>query len=105
MVQERNQIINISNIKLLPPISKPDKVICVGLNYKGHCDEQNKPFPEQPFFFSKFPSTIIGPTDNILHPPNSKAGNNFPILINHFIVNTDILIFIFLHRRSIGKLN
>jgi 2-keto-4-pentenoate hydratase/2-oxohepta-3-ene-1,7-dioic acid hydratase in catechol pathway len=54
-------------------VTKPDKVICVGLNYKGHCDEQNKPYPIEPFFFSKFPSTIIGPYDAVRHSPRSKA--------------------------------
>lgn len=49
------------------------KVICVGLNYKGHCDEQNKPYPKEPFFFSKFPSTIIGPNDAVKHSSKSKV--------------------------------
>lgn len=65
----------LKSVRLLSPVTKPDKVICVGLNYKGHCDEQNKPYPEQPFFFNKFPSTIIGPYDKLKHPVNSKAGN------------------------------
>jgi len=36
------------------------QVICVGLNYKDHCAEQNAPLPEEPLFFSKFPSSIVG---------------------------------------------
>ena len=34
--------------------------MCVGLNYKDHCLEQNLPIPEEPVIFSKFPSAIIG---------------------------------------------
>lgn len=49
------------------------QVICVGLNYKGHCDEQNRPYPVEPFFFSKFPSTIIGPNEAVKHSSKSKV--------------------------------
>jgi len=54
-----------SGVKLLAPVTGGDKVIGVGLNYSGHCKEQNLPIPTEPIFFSKFPSCIIGPTDTI----------------------------------------
>lgn len=75
LLKDKPLVNKLSEVKLLSPITKPDKVICVGLNYKGHCDEQNKPYPEEPFFFPKFPSTIIGPNESFPLPPNSKAGN------------------------------
>lgn len=56
------------DIKLLAPIQNPEKIICIGLNYLGHCKEQNKEAPKEPMFFSKYASTITGPTgDVILH--------------------------------------
>lgn len=56
------------DIKLLAPIQNPEKIICIGLNYLGHCQEQNKEAPKEPMFFSKYASTITGPTgDVILH--------------------------------------
>lgn len=56
------------DVKLLAPIANPEKIICIGLNYLGHCKEQNKEAPKEPMFFSKFASTITGPTgDVILH--------------------------------------
>lgn len=55
-----------SDIKLLAPISNPEKNICIGLNYLGHCKEQNKDPPKEPMFFSKFASTITGPTGNVI---------------------------------------
>ncbi|XP_065210232.1 fumarylacetoacetate hydrolase domain-containing protein 2 [Planococcus citri] len=73
ILNEKKLVYKTEQIKLLAPVTKPDKVICVGLNYKGHCDEQNKPYPEEPFFFTKFPSTIIGPNDALLLPVKSKA--------------------------------
>lgn len=52
----------------MPPISGSDKVICVGMNYTDHCLEQNVPVPEEPIFFSKFGSCLIGPYSTIPYP-------------------------------------
>lgn len=57
--------IKTSDVKLLPPICNPQKIIAIGLNYKSHCDEQKREIPKEPIFFSKFPTSIVGPTDNI----------------------------------------
>nr|XP_005286556.2 fumarylacetoacetate hydrolase domain-containing protein 2A isoform X1 [Chrysemys picta bellii] len=59
-------------VTLLAPITNPGKVICVGLNYADHCREQNINIPEEPIIFSKFPSSIIGPYDEIIHPADSQ---------------------------------
>lgn len=62
-----------TDIKLLAPIHNPEKIVCIGLNYLGHCQEQNKEAPKEPMFFSKFASTITGPTgDVILHEPTKQ---------------------------------
>ncbi|KAL0185715.1 hypothetical protein M9458_017385, partial [Cirrhinus mrigala] len=50
----------------------PEKVVCVGMNYKDHCLEQNAPIPKEPIIFSKFPSTITGPYDDIILPEESQ---------------------------------
>lgn len=55
-----------SDVDLLSPITEPQKILCVGLNYKGHCDEQNKPYPKEPMFFSKFASALVGPFDSVI---------------------------------------
>lgn len=59
----------LSDAILLSPITNCDKVACVGLNYSGHCDEQNVPYPKEPLIFSKFSSVIVGPNDNVVIPP------------------------------------
>ncbi|GAB6026318.1 Fumarylacetoacetate hydrolase domain-containing protein 2A [Chamberlinius hualienensis] len=59
--------------KLLAPITRPDKVIAVGLNYMDHCLEQGLPAPKEPIIFNKFPSAIVGPYDNIVLPKITKA--------------------------------
>lgn len=48
-----------------PPIPNPQKIICIGLNYLGHCKEQNKEAPKEPMFFSKFATALTGPFDNV----------------------------------------
>jgi len=58
----------LSDVTLLPPISGMDKVVCVGMNYKDHCEEQNVPVPKEPIFFSKFSSSVVGPKDPIPYP-------------------------------------
>lgn len=55
-----------SNVEILAPITEPQKILCVGLNYRGHCDEQNKPYPKEPMFFSKYASTLTGPYGNVI---------------------------------------
>lgn len=48
------------------PISAPEKIVCVRLNYKEHAEEGDNPLPDKPKLFSKFPTTIIGPDDEIV---------------------------------------
>lgn len=61
-----------SQVTFLAPVTRPDKVICVGLNYADHCQEQNVRVPKSPIIFSKFSSSIVGPYDEIILPPESK---------------------------------
>jgi 2-keto-4-pentenoate hydratase/2-oxohepta-3-ene-1,7-dioic acid hydratase in catechol pathway len=63
---ENLKSINTADVDLLPPIIEPQKILCVGLNYKGHCDEQHKEYPKEPMFFSKYASTLVGPTGNVI---------------------------------------
>lgn len=65
-------VVKRSDIKLLSPVLAPEKVVCVGMNYRDHCLEQNVPIPEQPIIFNKFPSAITGPYDDILLPSESQ---------------------------------
>uniref|UniRef100_A0A1B6CY00 Fumarylacetoacetase-like C-terminal domain-containing protein n=2 Tax=Clastoptera arizonana TaxID=38151 RepID=A0A1B6CY00_9HEMI len=73
IVAEEKSICHLENVELLAPVTKPDKIICVGLNYKAHCDDLNLPYPVEPCIFNKFPSTIIGPNSAIIHPTNTKT--------------------------------
>lgn len=52
----------------LLPVVAPSKIICVGLNYKGHAAELDFPVPVEPVFFLKAPSSIIGNGQPIILP-------------------------------------
>ena len=58
-------------MKLPTPI-EPGKIVLVGLNYKDHAKELNMPLPEEPILFIKPITTLIGPAENIIYPPQSK---------------------------------
>ncbi|MEF2096469.1 fumarylacetoacetate hydrolase family protein [Bacillus sp. CFBP9009] len=64
-------IFKLSEVKILPPIAKPDKIICVGLNYFDHCKETGMKPPESPVIFSKYANAIAGHNDAIEIPINS----------------------------------
>ncbi|MEM6676580.1 MAG: fumarylacetoacetate hydrolase family protein [Pseudomonadota bacterium] len=51
-----------------PCVGQPSKVICVGLNYTDHADELGMARPEEPVLFSKAPSCLAGPEDDIVTP-------------------------------------
>jgi 2-keto-4-pentenoate hydratase/2-oxohepta-3-ene-1,7-dioic acid hydratase in catechol pathway len=51
------------------PIERPGKIVCVGLNYRDHAEEQGVPLPEAPLLFAKWQNTLIGPGEPIVIPP------------------------------------
>src|SRR5438552_5561481 len=51
------------------PIERPGKIVCVGLNYRDHAEEQGVELPKEPLLFAKFPTSLIGPGEAIVIPP------------------------------------
>lgn len=64
--------INISNKRVGSPLVEPQKIICIGLNYREHAREGNSEIPKEPIIFMKSSNTIIGPTDEIIIPRLSQ---------------------------------
>jgi 2-keto-4-pentenoate hydratase/2-oxohepta-3-ene-1,7-dioic acid hydratase in catechol pathway len=52
--------------------SEPRKIICVGLNYRGHAAEQGAELPAEPLLFAKFANTLRGPGDPIVIPKEAQ---------------------------------
>jgi 2-keto-4-pentenoate hydratase/2-oxohepta-3-ene-1,7-dioic acid hydratase in catechol pathway len=50
------------------PIDRPGKIVCVGLNYKDHAEEQGVDLPTAPLLFAKWQNTLIGPGEPIVIP-------------------------------------
>lgn len=59
-------------VKILAPVPRPEKVLCVGLNYRDHATETGSEIPSEPVIFCKLPSAIIGPEDPIILPAESQ---------------------------------
>ena len=57
--------------RLGPPLVRPSKIICVGLNYSKHANESGMAVPKEPVLFFKSTTSIIGPYDDVIIPKNS----------------------------------
>src|SRR4051812_24807376 len=53
--------------QVLAPVL-PSKMVCIGLNYKDHAAEVNKPLPKSPLMFIKPSTAVVGPGDDIVVP-------------------------------------
>ena len=68
---ETGKTYNLANVKLLAPC-RPSKIICLGLNYRRHAEEMKHDLPKVPIIFLKPSTSVIGPGEAIVHPPQSK---------------------------------
>ncbi len=64
---------SVDGADLAPLIPRPDKIICVGLNYRNHIAEMGHDAPQHPTLFAKFASSLIGARDDIVLPAVSEA--------------------------------
>ncbi|MAU15128.1 MAG: ureidoglycolate lyase [Muricauda sp.] len=60
------------NERLGPPLVRPSKIICVGLNYAKHASESGMEVPKEPVLFFKATSAIVGPNDDVVIPKGSE---------------------------------
>lgn len=59
------------NVRLGAPMTRPSKIVCVGLNYAQHAAEAGMAVPEHPVLFFKSTTAIVGPFDDIIIPKGS----------------------------------
>ncbi|MEX2104100.1 MAG: fumarylacetoacetate hydrolase family protein [Bacilli bacterium] len=71
-LQIPSTILDENKLTFGPCVTKPSKIICVGLNYRKHADETNSPYPEVPILFSKFSNTLTGHRQDIAVPNATK---------------------------------
>jgi 2,4-diketo-3-deoxy-L-fuconate hydrolase len=60
-----------STIRLGPPICRPSKIVCVGLNYRDHAAETGAAIPKEPVIFFKATTSLVGPNDALVIPRNA----------------------------------
>ncbi len=66
------EVHRMDDLLLGPPIPDPDKILCLGLNYKSHAEEAGFKAPEIPILFAKFRNALVGPTSPIILPALSE---------------------------------
>lgn len=60
-----------STIRLGSPISRPSKIVCIGLNYRDHAAETGAAIPKEPVIFFKATTSLVGPNDALVIPRNA----------------------------------
>jgi len=59
----------VDDVRLLAPVPEPGKIVCVGMNYRDHAEEQDEEIPEKPLLFGKAPTAVTNPSSPIRIPP------------------------------------
>jgi len=60
-----------SSARLGPPVRRPSKIVCIGLNYRDHAAETKAEPPKEPVLFFKSTTSLVGPNDALMMPKNS----------------------------------
>lgn len=61
-----------SDVRLAAPVSRPGKIVCIGLNFSDHAEETGMEVPPEPIIFFKATTALCGPNDNLVIPRNSE---------------------------------
>jgi 2,4-didehydro-3-deoxy-L-rhamnonate hydrolase len=59
-------------VRLGPPISRPSKIVCIGLNYRDHAAETRQNVPKEPVIFFKSTTSLVGPNDPVMIPKGAN---------------------------------
>jgi 2-keto-4-pentenoate hydratase/2-oxohepta-3-ene-1,7-dioic acid hydratase in catechol pathway len=62
----------LAELRLLAPVPRPGKIVCVGLNYRDHANETGQPIPSEPVLFSKYANSVVGPGAEVVVPPDAE---------------------------------
>jgi 2-keto-4-pentenoate hydratase/2-oxohepta-3-ene-1,7-dioic acid hydratase in catechol pathway len=66
--QAAAQQLSLADVELLPPVPRPGKIICIGLNYRAHAIEGGNPIPDYPAVFMRGATSLTAPGGPILYP-------------------------------------
>ncbi len=68
---DAGQVRELDGVRVGPPISRPQQILCIGMNYSDHAAETGQTVPPEPILFTKAPNTMVGPNDDLLLPRGS----------------------------------
>jgi 2-keto-4-pentenoate hydratase/2-oxohepta-3-ene-1,7-dioic acid hydratase in catechol pathway len=71
-VEDAEPAAHVHESALLPPIVDPQKIVCLGLNYRSHAEETGRDAPEQPTVFAKFANALAPPGATVKLPAYSE---------------------------------
>jgi len=71
-VRKPRRAVPLKEVRLLHPIARPSKIVCLGLNYRDHAQEAGKQLPKNPIIFMKGRNALTGPYDSIIYPSITK---------------------------------
>ncbi len=58
----------VADVRFLPAIPNPDKILCVGVNYRPHIEEMGREIPDRPVVFVRFPGSLVGHDEAVVRP-------------------------------------
>jgi hypothetical protein len=65
---QSHELIPADGLRVGPPVTRPGKIVCVGLNYRDHAEESGMEFPPEPVLFMKASQCVVGPYDDVPDP-------------------------------------
>jgi 2,4-didehydro-3-deoxy-L-rhamnonate hydrolase len=84
--QPGGEALPLSEVRLHAPVTRPAKIIAIGLNYEDHAAETGGEIPEKPIVFAKYPNTVVGPGEAIKIPPITEQADyeaELAVVIGH----------------------
>jgi 2-keto-4-pentenoate hydratase/2-oxohepta-3-ene-1,7-dioic acid hydratase in catechol pathway len=65
---EAPERVALADVRLSAPVPDPEKIICIGLNYRDHAEESGQEIPKAPMWFAKFANSLRGSGEDIVLP-------------------------------------
>ena len=66
------ELLGVADITLLPVIPNPEKILCIGVNYRPHAEEMGRELPQYPTVFTRFSSSLVGHGACLVKPRASE---------------------------------
>jgi hypothetical protein len=73
VAEDRQMVLPLRDVEIVAPILRPPKIVCVGLNYRDHAEEQNRPLPKSPMLFAKAANIVVGHEAKVMPARTSSA--------------------------------